>query len=135
MFSKSLKSGKLYEVKFEKRFRKRVPFNSPIYYPVVNGKSLSGTSIDSENPPMQATDINEYGIGIRTNILLNPGDFVNLSIKLEKDSPTFECVCIVKWAGIDDASYIVGCEFCHIRNEDRQYIRHYMQRFNETEEI
>lgn len=125
MFSKSYKNGKIYKIDKDRRFKERKEFTYDISFPVVNGKSYIEEQVKTDGYVIKTTDITEYGIGIRSNIILNKGDFLNLSIKVD-GSPIFECMCIVKWVGVDDKSYIAGCEFCNIRNEDRNYIRNFM---------
>jgi PilZ domain. len=125
MISKSFRDNKNYLINNEKRFRKRVPHFQDIYYPMVNGKSFIEEINECSGPIIVTFDINEYGVGLRSRIKLEVGDFLNLPLKFE-NSPTFECMCIVRWAALDDISYVAGCEFCNIRNNDRMYIRDYM---------
>lgn len=125
MFLKSSKYYRAYNVEKEKRYRKRVPFSQDIKYPIINGKSFIEESKKNSDAIIEVVDINEFGIGIRSKLYLSKGDFLNLCIKFD-DSPTFEILCIVKWTALDDKSYLSGCEFCYLRNEDRKYIRDYM---------
>lgn len=125
MIIESFKNGKVYKFEREKRYKERKEFVYEILYPVLNGKSFIKEARERKNYLIQTTDITEFGIGLRSNIMLKKGDFLNLCIKVN-NSPIFECMCVVKWVGIDDKSYIAGCEFCNIRNEDRFYIRQFM---------
>ncbi|MHC1683548.1 MAG: PilZ domain-containing protein [Clostridiaceae bacterium] len=125
MITKSLKDGKVYKIEREKRYKERKGYNFEISFPVLNGSSFKDVNHELGQYLMKTTDITEFGIGIRSNIMLKEGDFLNISLKVNM-SPIFECMCIVKWVGVDDESYLAGCEFCNIRNEDRTYIRQFM---------
>lgn len=128
MIFKSPKDYKVYKYEREKRYKDRVPFVQEILYPVINGESFIDEVKKTRKTFISTVDINEFGIGIRSKKQLSVGDFLNLCIKFDK-LPIIETISRVKWVGADDDSYLAGCEFCSIKNEDRQYIKEYMNSY------
>ncbi|MFL0252258.1 PilZ domain-containing protein [Clostridium neuense] len=114
-----------YKYKNEKRKKYRIKFPVEILYPRLNNESVH-EKYGLDESVLEAVNLSEQGICFKSKIKLKVGDFINFSLKIDKN-PSFWCMAVVKWVSIDDNFYVAGCEFISQSLVQIQAIREYVK--------
>jgi hypothetical protein len=109
-----------------KRFNKRVELNSDLYYPQVNNESIYKKYSTSE-PLLETINLSEGGISFKGKVPLKVGDLINFTLAIE-NKPSFWCTAKVKWVDSDNGSYITGCEFLALTQDQVNCIKEYVNK-------
>ena len=75
------------------------------------------------------SDISEGGVLIHTTRLRKPGERIKISFRFPDSIHWIDVECEVVWASKqDDVVPAMGLRFLNLKEEDRKYIRKYMEK-------
>lgn len=119
-------SGKKYTYSKIKRSENRVPFDLEVFYPNVNN-NIDKVNLDVNKPVLKAVNISYSGIGFKSSKRLKMGDFISFLLKIE-NNPSFPALVEVKWVGISDEAYYIGCKFIKLEWYQIKQIKAYVHK-------
>ena len=108
------------------RLDARAKFGIDIFYPRLNNESVY-EDYDTSTPLLRTTNISESGICFVSRIPAKPGDFMSFMLKVE-DSPSFWCLCEVRWVEENHGNYMIGCRFFLLSELYLKIIREYVKK-------
>lgn len=119
-------NGEKYSYSEKKRKETRVPFNLEIYYPNVNN-NIDNVNLEVNTPVLKAINISHGGICFKSSKNFKVGDFISFLLKID-NKPSFPSLVEVRWIGISDEAYYIGCRFIKLEWYQIEQIQSYVDK-------